>query len=52
MLQRVELLPYHTAAGAKYEMVGMKYEPMFDVNKAAFISREIFLQYNIRSVVL
>ena len=27
MLQRVELLPYQPAAGAKYEMVGLRYEP-------------------------
>lgn len=29
-LVRVELLPYQRAAGAKYEMVGKRYEPGFD----------------------
>lgn len=29
-LARVELLPYHQTAGAKYEMAGMKYDPGFD----------------------
>ncbi len=31
-LQRVELLRYHKTAGAKYPMVGRRYEPPFDVN--------------------
>lgn len=29
-LELVELLPYHVTAGAKYEMVGLKYAPEFD----------------------
>ena len=29
-LVRVELLPYHQTAGAKYEMAGMAYDPGFD----------------------
>lgn len=29
-LIRVELLPYHKTAGAKYQMVGMEYCPDFD----------------------
>lgn len=29
-LQCVELLPYHTTAGAKYDMVGREYRPAFD----------------------
>jgi pyruvate formate lyase activating enzyme len=29
-LQRVELLPYNRAAGAKYEAVGMRWRPSFD----------------------
>lgn len=32
-LQRVELLPYHKTAGAKYPMVGITYNPPFDENK-------------------
>ena len=31
-LQRVELLPYNLAAGAKYPMVGKEYSPGFDTN--------------------
>jgi len=30
-LIRVELLPYHYTAGAKYEMTGMTYSPEFDI---------------------
>ncbi|MDD2534345.1 MAG: glycyl-radical enzyme activating protein [Eubacteriales bacterium] len=30
-LIRVELLPYHVTAGAKYSMVGLDYKPNFDV---------------------
>jgi len=52
MLERVELLPYHKTAGAKYEMVNRNYDPMFDVNRPVFISQKIFSQYGIRSVVL
>ena len=32
-LQRVELLPYHKTAGAKYPMIGITYNPPFDENK-------------------
>jgi len=52
MLERVELLPYHKTAGAKYEMLNRKYDPMFDVNRPVSISQKIFSQYGIRSVVL
>ncbi len=52
MLERVELLPYHKTAGAKYEMIGREYNPMFDVNRPVFISQDIFSQYGIRSVIL
>lgn len=33
-LETVELLPYHQTAGAKYEMVGSRYQPEFDTQKA------------------
>lgn len=33
-LVRVELLPYHKTAGAKYEMAGMAYAPGFDTERA------------------
>jgi pyruvate formate lyase activating enzyme len=52
LLERVELLPYHKTAGAKYEMINRKYTPMFDVNRPVFIDQEVFSQYGIRSVVL
>ena len=32
-LVRVELLPYHQTAGAKYAMAGMEYEPGFDTEQ-------------------
>lgn len=51
-LQRVELLPYHKTAGAKYAMVGRTYRPAFDPERQVQISREIFQEYGIRSEVL
>lgn len=32
-LQRVELLPYHLAAGAKYQFIGRTYQPGFDESR-------------------
>lgn len=52
MLQRVELLPYHKTAGAKYTMVGKSYEPIFDTEKKVWISNDIFEEYGIRSEIL
>ncbi|NLU36497.1 MAG: glycyl-radical enzyme activating protein [Clostridiales bacterium] len=52
MLEQIELLPYHKTAGAKYEMINRKYEPIFDVNRPVFINQDIFSQYGIRSAVL
>ncbi len=51
-LLRVEFLPYHKTAGAKYSMMGMKYRPDFDPEKSIFISQKIFEEYGIRSEVL
>lgn len=51
-LEKVELLPYHKTAGAKYEMVGKKYEPMFDTDRKVAVSQQIFAEYGIRSEVL
>ena len=39
-LQRVELLPYHMTAGAKYPMVGLDYRPPFDAEKAVRVFTE------------
>ena len=41
-LLRVELLPYHKTAGAKYGMVGMRYAVDFDPERAVHISPGIF----------
>lgn len=51
-LEKVELLPYHRTAGAKYKMVGRAYRPMFDVEQKVWISQQIFEEYGIRSEVL
>lgn len=46
-LVRVELLPYHQTAGAKYEMAGMRFEPGFETDRtpnadvSAFAARKI-----------
>lgn len=51
-LIRVELLPYHRMAGAKYSMVGRAYEPSFQENVPP--SKEIgsFLKRQIPCIVL
>lgn len=51
-LERVELLPYHKTAGAKYAMAGMKYTPEFDTDRQVWMQEEIFAQYGIRSEIL
>ena len=52
MLERIELLPYHVTAGAKYEMLGLSYDPGFDPDQAIQIHQALFAQYGIRSCVL
>lgn len=51
-LLRVELLPYHQTARAKYRMAGMEYRPEFDTSARLQIPEHIFEKYKIRSVVL
>lgn len=51
-LERVELMPYNKAAGAKYTMVGKVFHPRFDPTAAVNIRTGIFEQYGIRSVIL
>ena len=51
-LERVEFLPYHKTAGAKYAMVGKEYSPVFDVGKIPEVFREPFNKYHIRSEVV
>ncbi len=41
-LIRVELLPYHQTAGAKYEMAGMVYKPGFDTEMPVQKHMELF----------
>ena len=50
-LQRVELLPYHQTAGAKYYMVGKKYLPDFDTSLQPKVF-DVFAKNNINCVVL
>jgi len=45
-LDRVELLRYHKTAGAKYSMVGMKYDPPFDTDAQPEI-HEVFGNLNL-----
>lgn len=51
-LQKVELLPYHRTAGAKYAMVSREYRPTFDPDQNVRISAGIFQEYGIRSEIL
>ena len=48
----VELLPYHKTAGAKYEMIGAKYEPMFDTERRVTARENLFRQYGLECSVL
>ncbi len=50
-LLRVEILPYHKTAGAKYAMIGKKYNPCFDVNKTPHIYN-VFEENNIETIIL
>ena len=47
-----ELLPYHKTAGAKYEMVGMRYAPRFDTEQRVAARTEVFKQYGLECEVL
>jgi pyruvate formate lyase activating enzyme len=51
-LLRVELLPYHKTAGAKYAMVNRTYQPKFDVNRKIEIHKDIFIRYKVPVEVL
>lgn len=46
-LEKVELLPYHKTAGAKYSMVNMEYAPAFDIGAAPSLNTELFESYGI-----
>lgn len=47
-LEKVELLPYHQTAGAKYRMVGRAYTPEFDIWQKPRMNEEIFRSAGIR----
>lgn len=51
-LQKVELLPYHQTAGAKYEMLGKKYSPEFDIACEVNAMRSCFESFGIPCTVL
>ena len=51
-LERVELLPYHQTAGAKYPMVGRAYTPSFDAERPVNADCEPFERRGIRCVVM
>ena len=49
-LEMVELLPYHKTAGAKYEMVSLKYMPEFDINRSPNLKTTAFEDAGLRCV--
>lgn len=51
-LERVELLPYHQTAGAKYPMAGMEYAPGFDTAKTPCKNTRPFEKRGIKCAVL
>ena len=51
-LVRVELLPYHQTAGAKYSMAGMEYAPGFDTEQAVQRHMDIFEKKSIPVISL
>ncbi len=51
-LLRVELLPYHKTAGAKYQMVKKEYKPTFDIEQIPYTETEHFTRRNITCMVM
>lgn len=51
-LDRVELLPYHRAAGAKYQSAGMQYQPRFPVDQPPQIHTRPFEELGMEVDVL
>lgn len=51
-LQRVELLPYHLTAGAKYPFTGRTYAPGFDVNRPLDLDLAPFRNHGLPAVVM
>lgn len=46
-LERVELLPYHATAGAKYPMAGLAYKPEFSVDRKPNLDTTAFTRLHI-----
>ena len=51
-LIKVELLPYHKTAGAKYCMLNIEYQPGFNVEQAPSFNTSTFLSQNIPCSVI
>ena len=51
-LQRVELLPYHLAAGVKYQFVGRTYQPGFDESRQPDADLAPFHAHGLPAVVM
>lgn len=51
-LLRVELLPYHLTAGAKYPFTGRAYDPGFDVNAPLNKETAAFARHGLSAVVM
>lgn len=51
-LQKVELLPYQQTAGAKYEMLGKKFSPEFDIGREVNAMKSCFESFGIQCTVL
>jgi len=51
-LMKVEMLPYHKTAGAKYVMLNMEYKPEFDTEKIPNLDMSVFLSKDIPCTVI
>lgn len=51
-LERVELLPYHKTAGAKYSMVNREYTPDFDTLATPNLDASIFAKYGVSCTIM
>ncbi|MBE6757543.1 MAG: glycyl-radical enzyme activating protein [Ruminococcaceae bacterium] len=51
-MDRVELLPYNRAAGAKYALLSQQYSPTFDENAPPETHEDIFNEYGIGVTIL
>lgn len=49
---RVELLPYHRTAGAKYKMLNREFKPLFDPRQEVQKPVEVFGEYGIQVSIL